>query len=135
MKLLSSEITSYNNYLNRRTFIKIVSASSIGFMAPNVLKANHEANIDQYANQLENNDILSKFEEITNYNNYYEFGTGKNDPAKYSQYFQSSPWKIKIEGLVKYPGDYYVEDILKGVTIEDRIYRLRCVEGWSMVIP
>ena len=135
MKLLSSEITSYNNYLNRRTFIKIVSASSLGFMAPNVLKANHEANIDQYANQLENNDILSKFEEITNYNNYYEFGTGKNDPAKYSQDFQTSPWKIKIEGLVKYPGDYYIEDILKGVTIEDRIYRLRCVEGWSMVIP
>ena len=135
MKLLSSEITSYKNYLNRRTFIKIVSASSIGFMAPNVLKANHEANIDQYANQLENNDILSKFEEITNYNNYYEFGTGKNDPAKYSQDFQTSPWKIKIEGLVKYPGDYYIEDILKGATIEDRIYRLRCVEGWSMVIP
>ena len=135
MKLLSSEITSYKNYLNRRTFIKIVSASSIGFMAPNVLKANHEENIDQHANQLENNDILSKFEEITNYNNYYEFGTGKNDPAKYSQDFQTSPWKIKIEGLVKYPGDYYIEDILKGATIEDRIYRLRCVEGWSMVIP
>ena len=135
MKLLSSEITSYKNYLNRRTFIKIVSASSIGLMAPNVLKANHEANIDQYANQLENNDILSKFEEITKYNNYYEFGTGKNDPAKYSQDFQTSPWKIKIEGLVKYPGDYYIEDILKGITIEDRIYRLRCVEGWSMVIP
>jgi len=135
MKLLSSEITPYKNYLNRRTFIKIVSASSIGFMAPNVLKANHEENIDQHANQLENNDILSKFEEITNYNNYYEFGTGKNDPAKYSQDFQTSPWKIKIEGLVKYPGDYYIEDILKGATIEDRIYRLRCVEGWSMVIP
>ena len=135
MKLLSSEITPYKNFLNRRAFIKMVSVSSVGFMVPNTLKANHEANIDQYADQLVNNDILNKFEEITNYNNYYEFGTGKNDPAKYSQNFKSSPWKIKIEGLIKYPGDYYIEDILKGITIEDRIYRLRCVEGWSMVIP
>ncbi len=135
MKLLSSEITPYKNFLNRRAFIKMVSVSSVGFMIPNTLKANHEANIDQHADQLVNNDILNKFEEITNYNNYYEFGTGKNDPAKYSQNFKSSPWKIKIEGLIKYPGDYYIEDILKGITIEDRIYRLRCVEGWSMVIP
>ena len=74
-------------------------------------------------------------EDITNYNNYYEFGTGKTDPAKYASALTTEPWTIKVDGMVDKPGDYQLEDILSQVEIEERIYRLRCVEAWSMVIP
>ena len=76
-----------------------------------------------------------QFEEITSYNNFYEFGTGKTDPANYAHALTTSPWSIEIDGLVDNPGTYSFEDIVAGQTIEDRIYRLRCVEAWSMVIP
>tara|TARA_Y100000590_G_C15743841_1_gene1021259 strand:+ start:3439 stop:4356 length:918 start_codon:yes stop_codon:yes gene_type:complete len=135
MKILSSEITPYKTFLNRRKIIKLISYSSLGLLFSKSAKANHEENVDQYTNLLDKDDTLNNFEEITNYNNFYEFGLGKEDPAKYSNNFQPSPWSIRIEGLVNSPGDYHIEDILKGVTIEDRVYRLRCVEGWSMVIP
>ena len=75
------------------------------------------------------------WEEITSYNNYYEFGTGKTDPAKYASALTTEPWTIKVDGMVDKPGDYQLEDILSQVEIEERIYRLRCVEAWSMVIP
>ncbi|MBV7380304.1 protein-methionine-sulfoxide reductase catalytic subunit MsrP [Maritimibacter dapengensis] len=74
-------------------------------------------------------------EEISGYNNYYEFGTGKDDPAKYAHMLTTSPWSIEVGGMVDKPGDYSMEDILSGVDIEERIYRFRCVEAWSMVIP
>lgn len=72
---------------------------------------------------------------ITNYNNFYEFGTGKEDPARYADALTTAPWSVEINGLVDRPGTYGLEDILKGQQIEERIYRLRCVEAWSMVIP
>ncbi len=75
------------------------------------------------------------WDDITGYNNYYEFGTGKTDPAKYAHMLTVEPWSVRIDGLVDRPGDYAFEDILKKVTIEERIYRLRCVEAWSMVVP
>ena len=74
-------------------------------------------------------------EEITNYNNYYEFGTGKEDPAEYAHNLTTAPWSVEINGMVDKPGTYALEDIVKGKDIEERIYRLRCVEAWSMVIP
>lgn len=74
-------------------------------------------------------------EEISGYNNYYEFGTGKDDPAKYAHMLTTSPWSIEVGGMVDKPGDYSMEDILSGVDIEERTYRFRCVEAWSMVIP
>ena len=75
------------------------------------------------------------WEDITQYNNYYEFGTGKEDPARYAEALTTEPWTVKIDGLVDKPGDYGFDDIMKAMTIEDRLYRFRCVEAWSMVIP
>ena len=77
----------------------------------------------------------NSWEEITTYNNYYEFGTGKDDPAKYAGALITEPWSVKIDGLVDNPGDYDFQDILSQMTIEERIYRFRCVEAWSMVVP
>lgn len=77
----------------------------------------------------------NSFEQITNYNNYYEFGTGKGDPAKYAGVLKTKPWSIKIDGLVENPMTLSMPDLLKAMTIEERIYRFRCVEGWSMVVP
>lgn len=75
------------------------------------------------------------WEEITTYNNFYEFGTRKEDPARHAHQLTTSPWTIEIDGLVDNPGTYSLEDILSEMTIEERIYRFRCVEAWSMVIP
>jgi sulfoxide reductase catalytic subunit YedY len=73
--------------------------------------------------------------DITSYNNYYEFGTGKGDPAKNAHTLTTKPWSVKIDGMVDKPGDYSMEQILDAMTIEERIYRFRCVEAWSMVVP
>jgi len=77
----------------------------------------------------------NSYEDITQYNNYYEFGTGKDDPARYAGSLTTTPWSVKIDGLVDKPGEYAFEDIMKAMTIEERIYRFRCVEAWSMVVP
>ena len=77
----------------------------------------------------------NSWEDITQYNNFYEFGTGKEDPARYAHKLTTKPWSITIDGMVDRPGVYALEDILKAMTIEERIYRFRCVEAWSMVIP
>jgi sulfoxide reductase catalytic subunit YedY len=75
------------------------------------------------------------FEEIASYNNFYEFGTGKGDPARYAGRLKTSPWKVKIDGHCAKPAEYLLEDLIKPFELEERIYRLRCVEAWSMVIP
>ncbi|NVK58586.1 MAG: protein-methionine-sulfoxide reductase catalytic subunit MsrP [Rhodobacteraceae bacterium] len=77
----------------------------------------------------------NSWEEITSYNNYYEFGTGKDDPARYAERLTIAPWTVRIDGLVDRPGDYAFEDILSKMTLEERLYRFRCVEAWSMVVP
>jgi methionine sulfoxide reductase catalytic subunit len=78
---------------------------------------------------------LNSFEEITSYNNFYEFGTGKNDPQRYAGRLKTSPWTVKIDGQCNKPADYLLEDLIRPFALEERIYRLRCVEQWSMVIP
>ena len=78
---------------------------------------------------------LTDYGDVTGYNNFYEFGTDKADPARHAHALQTSPWSVEIEGLVNKPGRYALEDLLKLSPMEERIYRLRCVEGWSMVIP
>jgi len=80
-------------------------------------------------------DKLTAYKDATSYNNFYEFGTDKSDPAANAQTLKTSPWAVDIEGLVKKPGKWALEDLLKLSPMEERIYRLRCVEGWSMVIP
>ena len=77
----------------------------------------------------------TSFEDITSYNNYYEFGFGKEDPAAYADGLTIDPWSVEIGGLVDKPGKYDLSDVLAGMTIEERIYRFRCVEAWSMVVP
>jgi len=79
--------------------------------------------------------VPNSYEDITSYNNYYEFGTGKDDPARYAGALTTQPWSVKIDGMVDKPGDYAFEDIMAAMTIEERIYRFRCVEAWSMVVP
>lgn len=77
----------------------------------------------------------NSYENITQYNNYYEFGTGKDDPARYASALTTKPWSVQIDGLVDKPGTYAFEDIMAAMTLEERIYRFRCVEAWSMVVP
>jgi sulfoxide reductase catalytic subunit YedY len=78
---------------------------------------------------------VNTFEEITSYNNFYEFGTGKDDPQRFAGRLKTTPWTVKIDGHCAKPADYHVEDLIKPIALEERIYRLRCVEAWSMVIP
>ena len=78
---------------------------------------------------------LNTWEQITTYNNYYEFGVDKGSPASYASTLKPAPWSVVVAGEVAKPAVWHIEDILKGQTLEDRIYRHRCVEGWSMVIP
>ena len=134
-KILPSEITSHSIYLNRRKFIKNASAISIASSLSLPAEALHSSDLSEYRQHLDNGDKLNTYEEITTYNNFYEFGMGKSDPSQNSSTFNPKPWSIKIEGLVDKPRTVNLEDLLKDITIEDRIYRLRCVEGWSMVIP
>ena len=80
-------------------------------------------------------EALTRYEDITTYNNFYEFGTGKSDPSRAAKTLRTSPWTVEIGGECARPGRVSFEDLLRGVANEERIYRLRCVEGWSMVIP
>ena len=135
MKIFGSAITSYQAYLNRRQFIKSSTATLIGTTLSSNLYGAHEKKDNQYNDQLSQNDTLNTYEEITTYNNFYEFGTGKSDPSNFSNKFKPRPWSISVEGLVTKPGMIDLEDLISNFTIEDRVYRLRCVEAWSMVIP
>lgn len=138
----SSEITSENLYGNRREFIKTASAvlgiaaagTIIPGCAPSVGAASEpQGKRGQY--DVPATEKPTPFEDITTYNNYYEFGTGKDDPARNSRNFRPKPWTVNVEGMVKKPAAYNLEDLIKGLATEDRIYRMRCVEAWSMVIP
>ena len=135
MKILPSEITPYKNYINRRKFIKSSVAAGVFIGASTTIKASHLAEDNPLNNQLDENDNLNTFEDITTYNNFYEFGMGKTDPSENSSNFNPKPWSISLEGLINNPQVLDLEKILNKVTIEDRVYRLRCVEAWSMVIP
>ena len=134
-RIFSSEITPYSAYINRRKFIKSISAFSITSSLSLASNASHKDNSLQYNDKLDAGDKLNTFEEITTYNNFYEFGVGKSDPSNFSNKFKPRPWSISVEGLVTKPGMIDLEDLISNFTIEDRVYRLRCVEAWSMVIP
>ncbi len=79
--------------------------------------------------------VPNAWEDITQYNNFYEFGTGKSDPVTYADELTTTPWSVTIDGMVDRPAEYAFEDIMKAMTVEERLYRFRCVEAWSMVIP
>ena len=127
IKFKNSEITPENIYKKRRSFIKSIGlgASSLAMSAiPFVNKS-----------LASERDKLTSYKDITTYNNYYEFGTSKSDPHRNSQIFKTTPWDIAIEGEVEKPIKLSMEEISEMFISEERIYRLRCVEGWSMVIP
>jgi len=123
-----SEITPEKVYNKRRKFIKSVGLGLGSLTLGSMSLLNN-------AHSLENNSELTSYKDITTYNNYYEFGTGKSDPYKNSQEFKINPWNISIEGQVESPITLSAEEILSLYPSEERVYRLRCVEGWSMVIP
>jgi len=134
-----SEITPKSSYLSRRDFIKAAGLAAgsalLAACAPQVT-ATPSAPAPQANGQTDElGDSVNTFEDITNYNNYYEFTTDKQGVAPLSQKFASSPWTVEVGGLVNNPKTYSIEDLLKKFTQEERIYRLRCVEAWSMVIP
>ncbi|MBL4583660.1 MAG: protein-methionine-sulfoxide reductase catalytic subunit MsrP [Pseudomonadales bacterium] len=136
---LESEVTDYSLYMQRRRFIE-TSAKGFGLamIAPSLLlSACSEASpgSDTTTSAGKQDQELTPYEDVTTYNNFYEFGLGKSDPAKYATKFNVKPWTVKVEGAVENPGTYDLEDLLKGMQQEERIYRLRCVEAWSMVIP
>ncbi|MEO9778503.1 MAG: protein-methionine-sulfoxide reductase catalytic subunit MsrP [Sedimentitalea sp.] len=119
--LTIKDATPENVFLNRRQILAGAAWLGLGSIA-GPLAASTE---------LEPN----SWEDITSYNNFYEFGTGKTDPAAYASALTTSPWSVTIDGLVDRPGQYDFNDIMSEMTVEERIYRLRCVEMWSMVVP
>lgn len=130
------EITPEAVYLKRRQFLK--TFASIPLFASANLQAGAlsftSANNSSVKGAL-TDEALTPFEHVTTYNNFYEFGADKSDPSRYAHKLQLQPWTVSVSGLVDKPGDYHVDDLIKGIDLEERIYRLRCVEAWSMVIP
>lgn len=154
-ELPSSEITPKNVYMNRRRFLAgaaiAAGAAVVGgrkLLEPDSVSAVPAGNASDAATQpsgakldftkqtdYANGEKLTSFKDITNYNNFYEFGTDKYTPASLSKNFRTRPWTVSVEGLVKKPKVYDIDTILKLAPLEERVYRHRCVEGWSMVIP
>jgi methionine sulfoxide reductase catalytic subunit len=143
VKIKPSEITPEHVYLSRRQFLKGVGAlaagaallSACGPKASSPSSASTDNVAPSGATTDELGDKLTPYDAITNYNNYYEFSVDKEAVAPLSQNFKTSPWSVQVGGLVNNPKTYVIEDLLKNFTQEERIYRLRCVEAWSMVIP
>jgi len=130
--IASSEITPREVFLNRR---QLLAGSGLMGLAAALPGAAWAAPLQAVKSPFSTNETPTPLKDVTSYNNFYEFGTDKADPAVHAKSMKTSPWALKVDGLVGKPADYQLEDILKGVTLEERIYRMRCVEGWSMVIP
>ncbi len=140
-----SEITPESDYLNRRVFMR--GAGSIAGAAATLLlpggasalatdpKATGDSLNSVSETAFSTDEALTPWKDITRYNNFYEFGTGKRDPYENAEKFKPRPWAIKVMGECEKPGDLDLEDFLKPHALEERIYRLRCVEAWSMVVP
>src|SRR4051794_19999 len=141
----SSEITDKKLYLRRREFIQAAAVGAVGAAAgtlgagmaeaatwprvpiPNVQKASSPA--------LTTTEKPNSYQDIATYNNFYEFGTDKGDPSQNAGGLKTKPWTVKVDWMVAKPGDYHLEDLIKPYALEDRVYRHRCVEAWSLVIP
>jgi sulfoxide reductase catalytic subunit YedY len=124
----TSEITDEPLYWSRREFIRTAGSGAAAALLP----------FDRLPHGLlprPGEDKLTPWEDVTGYNNFYEFGTDKSDPAKYATGFRTKPWKVDVAGEVAQPAEYDIDDLLRGFTPEERVYRHRCVEGWSMVVP
>jgi sulfoxide reductase catalytic subunit YedY len=143
-KIKSSEITDYSVWQQRRKFIKQAAALGAGAASWNLALSTSSAQADEIKGRplqgMVKSDIGNKleptaFKHVTSYNNFYEFGTGKHDPADSSSALKTRPWTVRVSGECESPGEIGIEDILAGFTQEERIYRFRCVEAWAMVVP
>ena len=136
--ILSSEITDKNIFSERRRFLRNVVATAAlgatsGLIPPDTLAGRKLPNVRLGQTSIDEKITPSRY--ATSYNNFYEFGTDKDDPARLAQEFKTRPWTVAVEGEVAKPAIYQFEDLIKPHVLEERIYRLRCVEAWSMVIP
>jgi sulfoxide reductase catalytic subunit YedY len=128
-----SEITPLGAYLRRRDLL--AGGGALAALAALPSRSARAALLEARKSPLSTDETPTRQADATSYNNFYEFGTDKADPVANAASLKTTPWSVKIDGLVGKPATYALEDILKPVTLEERIYRLRCVEGWSMVIP
>jgi sulfoxide reductase catalytic subunit YedY len=145
--IAASEITDHQVYLDRRKFLNgtaaIATATAAASLLPlsmaNANEAPSPTYLDLKKSPYSTDESLTSYESVTTYNNYYEFGTGKEDPAIRLESInfpdKSKPWRVSIEGECDKPGEYHYDDLIRPFTLEERIYRFRCVEGWSMVVP
>ena len=144
----SSEITPKAVYEDRRQMLKRMAGGAAGVaiaawagrqaMAQQVTRPGKLAALTSTKSAVAGAVTMEKltdYKDASTYNNFYEFGTDKADPARNAHTLKTTPWTVEVEGLIKKPGKYGIEDLLKLSAQEERIYRLRCVEGWSMVIP
>src|SRR5579864_7654870 len=143
-EILSSEITSKSLYVNRRKFLAsaaitgVAVAGGLGLreIATPAMTAHAGNKIDGIKKStFSTTETITPYKDVTNYNNYYEFSTDKYSPAELAKKFHTRPWKVKIDGLVEKKQELDVDSIIKIATPEERIYRHRCVEGWSIVVP
>jgi len=128
--LTEADVTPKEAWLNRRQIMAGAGAIAAGFLGGPAA-----AKLTTVPSTYSTKDTPNTLEQITHYNNFYEFGLQKTDPAQNAHTLVTEPWSVKIDGLVDKPGTYALDDLLKGITLEQRIYRFRCVEAWSMVIP
>ena len=140
--LKSSDITPEDLYYSRRSFMRTAAgvvgvaaaaAAGCGLGGDDALAQSALANVKK--GPFGTDEKQNSWDEIAGYNNYYEFGTDKSDPSRYAGKLTVRPWKVKVDGLVGKAADYDIDEIIRTSELEERVYRLRCVEGWSMVIP
>jgi sulfoxide reductase catalytic subunit YedY len=146
--LRESEVTPRDLYVRRREFLKVAGNTALAVTAAGaiggVLTSSDDAEAQNpNAQKLTNlqkspfntDEKLNSYKDVTTYNNFYEFGLDKGDPARYAGSLRPRPWSVVVEGQCAKPGNYNIDDIMKWFPLEERVYRMRCVEAWSMVIP
>lgn len=144
----SHEITPESVYLKRRELMMLGGLAGLFSAMPawarEVKAVDEDASRPRWLKEQvaravdgapDTDEAQTPYSDVTQYNNFYEFGTGKTDPAENAHTLKADPWTVTVAGEVEKPGEYALEDLLKGLALEERIYRLRCVEAWSMVIP
>jgi sulfoxide reductase catalytic subunit YedY len=146
--IAESEVTPRDIYVRRREFLKVAGNTALAVTAAGaiggVLTSTEEAeaqnpNAQKLTNlkksPFDTDEKLNSYKDVTTYNNFYEFGLDKSDPSRYAGALKPRPWSVVVEGQCAKPGNYNIEDVMKWFPLEERIYRMRCVEAWSMVIP
>ncbi|MDP3719623.1 MAG: protein-methionine-sulfoxide reductase catalytic subunit MsrP [Acidobacteriota bacterium] len=145
--LRESDVTPKETFLRRREFLAVAGSTAVAVATnglgpvftgtPTAMAQNPSAQklTNLKKSPFSTDEKLNSYKDVTTYNNFYEFGLDKGDPAKYAHTLKPKPWSVVVEGQCAKPGTYHIEDILKYAPLEERIYRLRCVEAWSMVVP